>query len=119
MRKGEEVLEVKDNQEEEHKIIEFKSRKQIAMGDETPIDPDWLMQLEEGCMFLARKRDSQDESLFLFTILGKKERSVWLCLALPEDKALDRWVDSSRFSSAWELFEVLGMTADGTSYRPD
>jgi hypothetical protein len=77
------------------------------MGDETPIDPDWLMSLNEGCLFLARKKDTIDESLFQFTILAKKEKSVWLCLSLPEDKSLERWVDSSRFSGNWEPFEIL------------
>jgi hypothetical protein len=107
MKKGEEVLTVKEDKDQEHKVIEFKTRAQIAMGDEVPIDPDWLMGLNEGCIFLARKKDTIDESLFLFTILSKKERSIWLSLALPEDKSLERWVDSSRFSNNWELYEVL------------
>ena len=69
-------------------------------------DGNWLIGLNEGCVFLTRELGSDKTFLLLqFHIMKKWKRAVWLHRNFPHANE-DIFVDSLVFSNTFELIEI-------------
>lgn len=95
---------------EETNVVPFA---RLAPGGKGPIDePSWLKNLGQGSMFLVRKRKEFDPQLYQFIVEGITPKGNYFLLTKPN---IEITVDPSRFSSIWELIEVL-QTAEEFAY---
>jgi hypothetical protein len=68
---------------------------------------NWLRNLEEGTVFLARQRNDKGPLLIEFFLENKKPDKACLLRQYSGQGVENFWVDSQRFSGIYELIEIL------------
>ncbi len=104
------------NDEEEKRLLvpQQPKLKLITGGKGPPTNPDWLSNLNEGDIFLARhhKQAEQNFELNIFRVMMKTGKSVKLMIQLVDTDQLFRWVDPKVFSREMIFQEVIGNAND-------
>jgi hypothetical protein len=98
------------NDDEKKLLVPRPQLKLITGGKGPPKNPVWLLELEEGDIFLARHQDKAERNfeLNMFEVLLKMSRSVKLKVHLGEHERMIRWVVPEVFSREMIFQEVIG-----------
>jgi hypothetical protein len=98
------------NDDEKKLLVPRPQLKLITGGKGPPKNPTWLLELEEGDIFLARHQDKAERNfeLNMFEVLLKMSRSVKLKVHLGEHERMIRWVVPEVFSREMIFQEVIG-----------
>lgn len=100
-------MEAKKTKEEEHKVVDL----QLLPGGKGTGGPNWLMKLNCGDVFLVRPKFAKQFNLDVFRVEFKGIRVVQLA-NIASTGLIHYWVESSDFSDAMELIEVINDEQD-------
>jgi hypothetical protein len=103
--KGHIVIEQEENK---NNVVPFQKAERLATDPKPPdTEGNWLKKLEDGTVFLARRK--QDATFVLTEYLiynNKPEIGTWLVLNTGSEQ-MPLWVDSERFSQQAKCIEIL------------
>lgn len=99
-------------QEERDNVIPFERPKLATAGSGIPYGPNWLKQLVEGTVFLVKSKSRQDQYILIKFKVFEIYEHCYRLHTEENDKEHYLFVDTNRFSNAFDLVEILGYSKE-------
>lgn len=94
-------------EQEKNNVIPFQKTEHLATDTKPPDGGNWLKSLEDGTIFLSRRKQDATFVLTEYLIFNNKpEIGTWLVLNTGTEQ-MPLWVDSERFSQQASCIEIL------------
>jgi hypothetical protein len=111
--KGEPFI-VEDVEELEKKNVTHLWTPRVVTGGKGPTGSNWLAQLREGTVFLVKPKQSGGFAEGQFHVIHNLDTDIHLMDNMGHQE-VHMWVDSSAFSSQFDLRRILYEPEDGSS----